>query len=107
LVPLAAPQVDEAMSAGLVQSLAAAGYLGSDSKLAVDPRQSAWRDVVATVPGVGDIPLASDKSSLSEELNVAFAVHELFHDGVDQMLDFFILQQQKQQQQGLAGERTR
>jgi len=81
--------VSSGASADLVQNLRQQGYLGDDGKLQSDPRKSRWRDVVSRVTDLQHMPLESDKSSLSEVMNVAWAIHELFHDGTDKMFDFF------------------
>ncbi len=74
-----------------VSPFATKSYLDAKTQqLREDPRRSAWRDVVAKVPGANELPLDSDKSSLSEVMNVAWAVHELFRDGVGDMYDFFL-----------------
>lgn len=84
-------KIDAEVSAAIAQELRDSDFLDpTTGQLAQDPRRTAWRDVIANVPKAADMPMASDKSSLSEVMNVAWAVHELFHDGVDDMYDFFL-----------------
>ena len=61
-----------------------------------DPRQTNWRAAISPAlraalpgarPGAGD-SLVPDESCLSEVLNVAWGVHEIFGDRIAQAMDF-------------------
>jgi hypothetical protein len=54
-----------------------------------DPRRSTWRDALASVNGLSQLDsLMADHSPVSEEMNVAWANHELVSDYIDETLDF-------------------
>ncbi len=77
-------------SAAVAAALSAAGLLDAQGFLKADPRRSAWRDALAPLaPQLGADTLAADASPIAEELNVAYAKHELSADGADAMLAFF------------------
>jgi hypothetical protein len=49
-----------------------------------------WQTAIREkVPEAANMPLQSDVSPIFEELNVAWAAHELYADGLDDAFDFF------------------
>jgi len=85
-----------ATSQRLRRVLDKAGLLDAAGKLIDDPRGSAWRDAVrgasglleqlpGIAPGVAD-SLQADESAVAEELNVAWAAHEITADFMAQTL---------------------
>lgn len=75
--------------------------LNSDGFLAEDPRRSPWREALRLTEGlVGRLPgpglgtggapdsLAADESAVAECLNVAWAMHEIVSDPMEQILHF-------------------
>jgi len=79
---------DEIASKTLVEALRAGDFLMQDSKLADDPRQTEWREVLAPFAAdLGDT-LVADRSAIAEVLNVAWARHEITSEGVELMLRF-------------------
>jgi predicted alpha/beta-hydrolase family hydrolase len=82
--------ISEGRSAALVRALASRGLLEPDSSLLrMDPRRSRWADALA--PLVGAAQLIPDQSPIAEELNVAYARHELTADHMVATLDFLLL----------------
>lgn len=77
------PGIDAAASAAAVAALRAAGLLNSTGYLVDDPRRSGWRDALAPLARRlrGDT-LEPDASAVAEELNVAWARHEITADFV-------------------------
>merc|ERR1711957_575697 len=78
-------------SAKLAQVLRGAGYLDSDNLLKDDPRGfDEWVDALQStgVPQALQDSLERDGSRLNEEMNVAWAMHEMCATFVDEMLDF-------------------
>ena len=79
-------------------ALRAAGLLDADGYLKSDPRGSNWRAVIAAAPGLaaalpGHTPteadnLVADESNVAEVLNVAWAMHEILSDQMEEALAF-------------------
>ena len=87
--------VSDAQSNTLRDALVAAGLLAeSDSLLTQDPRGGRWRIALRAhepathvVYALGD-SLEPDESAISEELNVAWAMHEITSQNIDSTLDW-------------------
>jgi len=79
-------------SALLYAAIKGGGLLDDQGLLLEDPRSSQWREVVkARFPELLQFDsLNADESAISEELNVAWAMHEFTGDFVRQTLDFFL-----------------
>lgn len=75
-------------SAALARALKSAGLLDASGALASDPRRSRWRSAVRGLVPPAEDTLVSDASPISEELNVAYAMHEIVADQIDETLDF-------------------
>ncbi|KAI0558194.1 hypothetical protein FGB62_228g013 [Gracilaria domingensis] len=83
------PHVNESLAFEIVSALNAAGHLDSVWHLKSDPRQSLWRNVVQHLQNkMGDF-LIADASPLSEELNRAWAAHEITAEYIVETLNFF------------------
>ncbi|CAK0738447.1 hypothetical protein CVIRNUC_001044 [Coccomyxa viridis] len=83
--------VDAAMGAAIVRALSSEGLLNATGFLVEDPRQSVarWQDTLKGVPGLKAIDsLQPEKSPVSEELNLAWARHEIISDHVDEVLEW-------------------
>jgi hypothetical protein len=68
------------------------GVINSSGFLVEDPRQSAWRESILRSPKLSHYrssALAADQSAISEEMNVAYALHEITSDYMPQILQFF------------------
>ena len=83
-------QISEELALAMSQQLSQDGFLDGQERLRSDPRRSGWRNSLKKLPGTSALPLEGDVSSLSEVMNVAWAVHELFRDEVDDVFDYFI-----------------
>jgi hypothetical protein len=60
--------------------LAINGIIDNDTMLLADPRTTRWRDALSgAVIKLGADTLEKDRSPISEVLNVAWAMHELYH----------------------------
>ena len=92
-------RLDSAAASALHAALRRHGLLNADGFLAEDPRRSAWREAIrasdglgARLPGPGpNSPadtLVGDESAVSEVLNVAWAMHEIVSDEMDETLQF-------------------
>lgn len=73
----------------IVARLTSAGVLTDEGELVEDPRMSDWRDAVHGLTELGGDTLVPDSSPLSEVLNVAWAMHEIFSDADDAMFKWF------------------
>jgi hypothetical protein len=83
--------IDANASAAVAAALQAAGLLDGEGFLRADPRRSDWRAALSSLPAGtlrGDT-LAADASPIAEELNVAWAQHEIVSDGINDTLAFF------------------
>lgn len=78
--------ISAARSEQLARALAANGLLDAAGRLLSNPRRSAWRGAVRAF--AGDDTLRSDASAIAEELNVAYASHEIVADQMGETLDF-------------------
>lgn len=93
------------LSEGIVGTLKEHGLIGAKGYLKRDPRSTArdWQWLIREkVQGFNEEewPLQPDESGVHEELNIAYAGHEIISDYVDEMFDWWeSLQQQQQQQQ--------
>ncbi len=78
-------------SAAAREALRAAGLLNGTGFLLSDPRRSEWRHALRNVtrPALANDTLAPDASPIAEELNVAWAAHELTADAMNETLAFF------------------
>eukprot|EP00929_Paragymnodinium_shiwhaense_P094411 TRINITY_DN54968_c0_g1_i1.p1 TRINITY_DN54968_c0_g1~~TRINITY_DN54968_c0_g1_i1.p1 ORF type:complete len:191 (+),score=40.47 TRINITY_DN54968_c0_g1_i1:680-1252(+) len=85
-------KVTESQSVKLVQALRADGLLDAEQKLKENPRDPAsqWRDALRKtgVPQTLDDSLAPDESAINEEMNLAFAQHEMCSTFAEEMMDF-------------------
>jgi predicted esterase len=78
-------------SAAIARALVGAGIVDARTRLlTTDPRGSDWRACVAPLGGaaLGADSLVADESPLSEELNVAWAAHELTAEHAEDVLRF-------------------
>jgi hypothetical protein len=85
------------LSAKIHSRLRSAGMLDRDGLLLEDPRQTAWRDALRDLLETGQLlrdTLEADKSPISEELNVAFAGHEITADFMRETMQFFLTHHQ-------------
>eukprot|EP00937_MAST-01D_sp_MAST-1D-sp2_P001590 g1590.t1 len=97
-------EISPAQSAALHGALQGAGYLASSSGedgagaegadlLLQDPRRSDWREVLRAAPAVASVlkgdSLVADESALAEEMNVAWAMHELTAEHIEDTLSWF------------------
>jgi len=76
------------VSSEIVKALNEAGILDKDGFLKEDPRRSNWRTILRPVVPEAD-SLVADRSAVSEVLNVAWAMHEMSRDGVEDALSLF------------------
>jgi hypothetical protein len=82
------------VSAAVHGALQGAGLLDKEGFLKSDPRKGGgadWRAALAALPPstLGSDSLVADVSPIAEELNVAWANHEIVADGVNDTLAFF------------------
>lgn len=82
--------VGSAASHAMVSALKDAGHVGAEGTLLADPRTSGWRSIGALRKAAKSDSLVADQSAISEELNVAFAAHEISADAIDQALLFLL-----------------
>jgi len=67
------------------------GYLDAEGLVVEDPRRSSWRDIVAQSAGLQTFDgLKADESAISEEMNVAFSMHELTSQCNEEMMRFIL-----------------
>eukprot|EP00316_Scyphosphaera_apsteinii_P020767 CAMPEP_0119314500 /NCGR_PEP_ID=MMETSP1333-20130426/32946_1 /TAXON_ID=418940 /ORGANISM="Scyphosphaera apsteinii, Strain RCC1455" /LENGTH=355 /DNA_ID=CAMNT_0007319619 /DNA_START=23 /DNA_END=1090 /DNA_ORIENTATION=+ len=89
--------VSSALSVALHKALLEAGLIDAVNHMLIDdPRRSNWREAVAQAPGLAvSLPgtaegvadtLIADQSALAEELNVAWAQHEIIADYADAVM---------------------
>ena len=88
------PGVTPEASAAAEAALREAKLLDADGFLVQDPRAgggAAWRGALGTLArgGLGGDTLAADASPVAEELNVAWASHEIVADDINATLAFF------------------
>jgi hypothetical protein len=85
------PSIDANASAAVAAALQAAGLLDAEGFLRADPRRSDWRAALQGLPAgtLRSDTLAADASPIAEELNVAWAQHEIVSDGINDTLAFF------------------
>merc|ERR1712228_964453 len=83
---IGSPMTSE-ISKKIYKSLKQNGFLNDKDLLIQDPRRSNWRNFVQeSVTGIDT--LVGDKSAISEEMNVAFAMHELAASCKPEMIKF-------------------
>lgn len=85
-------RISLAASVEIAAVLEAEGFLDTRTKeLLEDPRQSEWRDVLATKGSslIRNLPMEPDASALSEIMNVAWAQHEFCATDIQKTFDFF------------------
>ena len=77
-------------SKDIFQTLKDHVWLDSNGFLIKDPRRydSEWSEVLRSLIPITQDTLIADQSSLSEVLNVAYSMHELSRDGVQEALTF-------------------
>lgn len=84
----AVPSWNSSVVAQLVTALKKAHVLRPDYTLMADPRRSAWREAVSHLRGKLNDSFIADQSPLSEELNRAWARHEITSDYFANALDY-------------------
>lgn len=86
-------KLSKLQSKDMFQSLKDHEWLDSNGYLTKDPRRydSEWSDVLRPLIPVEQDTLIADQSSMSEVLNVAYSMHELSRDGVQEALTFCTL----------------
>ncbi len=82
------PEITLEQSTKIVESFHAANMLDPNGYLLDDPRRTLWREALSTIPGLEHDSLVADKSSISEVMNVAYGMHEMTRDGVEEALEF-------------------
>lgn len=86
----AIPSLSATLARDVLTALSEKGYLGADGHVLSNPRSSAWRSALDHIKDrLGD-SLIADQSPLSEELNRAYAGHEITSDYFSDVLDFLI-----------------
>ena len=84
--------ISVANSTQLVVALRSSGYLTQEGLLRADPRRppGSWREALqqSGVPQLLRDSLAADKSALNEEMNRAWASHEMCATFAHEMLEF-------------------
>lgn len=83
-------KVTKEISEKIYDGLNEKGHLDKDGFLMADPRRSSWRDIVKKSVDLGILSdgLKADSSPISEEMNVAFAMHELAAQCTEEMMGF-------------------
>lgn len=84
----------EDLSRQIASTLKAHGLIGVGGHLKRDPRSTVhdWQWLIREhVPALNEDvwPLQPDASAIHEELNIAYASHEIISDHIDEMLDWF------------------
>ena len=87
------PEISFIQSKAIVKDLQDNGYINKEtSELMEDPRRSDWRVVLSQFSHLPNHPmedsLVADKSPISELMNVAYGLHEITRDGVQEALKF-------------------
>jgi len=80
--------LSDAASALAVKTLRSNGYLDERGMLREDPRQSEWRSVLWDVARTRSDRLVADDSGISELMNVAWSMHEITDEYLDEAFDF-------------------
>uniref|UniRef100_A0A7S1ZEB9 Uncharacterized protein n=1 Tax=Trieres chinensis TaxID=1514140 RepID=A0A7S1ZEB9_TRICV len=75
-------------SKNMAAALKEEGYLAEDETLREDPRRSEWRIVLKKFAERNGDSLVADASPLAEEMNVAYSMHEMARDKVQEALQF-------------------
>ncbi|KAK3244237.1 hypothetical protein CYMTET_46143 [Cymbomonas tetramitiformis] len=78
--------ITQDLSARMVSALTYAGLTGPTGILYKDPRGTMWREAIKQHAFRGkemNLPLENDRSAISEEMNVAYARHEITADFMD------------------------
>ena len=90
-IPNFSPEDPHAVSEQIYSRFKNAGLLDENGFLVEDPRGTNWRDYLQDMSSLpyGD-SLVADESPISEELNVAFADHELTADYMKETINFFL-----------------
>lgn len=84
--------ISHAVSAAIHSTLQKAGMLDSEGFLLQDPRQTSeqWQSLLHQhVAATKQMNLKHDESSIHEELNLAWAGHELVSDNISSVFEFF------------------
>lgn len=84
----AVPRWGTDLARRVVAALKAGGYLDESYRLLSDPRHSYWRKSVQHLKHELEDSLVADESALSEELNRAWAAHEITAEHFSSTLDF-------------------
>ncbi|CAN8071991.1 unnamed protein product [Agarophyton chilense] len=85
----AIPHLNHSLASQIVSALNSAGHLDSVWRLKSDPRGSSWRNAIQHLQSNLRDLLVADASSLSEELNRAWAAHEITSEYYEETLNFF------------------
>ena len=91
----AIPHMDGQQSSALFAALVQAQLVSPQGELHADPRTTPWREALFADSIVNEILLAvgdtlvADESAIAEELNVAWAQHELVGSAIGATLDWF------------------
>lgn len=85
------PEITPEQSQAIYEALRKKSLIDDTHFLTEDPRHTSWRQALleAAVPGVETFRLQADLSPISEELNVAWAGHEIVAAPTQAMLDWF------------------
>lgn len=87
---MAIPGLTEDVSKEIVAALTEKGFLNAEGHVAANPRTSDWRSALETLKERMSDSLVADASPLSEELNRAYAGHEITSDFFNDVLNFFV-----------------
>jgi len=81
---------DESTSAKMAEALCTAGLVDGDGVLLQDPRASTstWRAALQAFGDASGDSLVANRSPISEVLNVAWGLHEITSEGMEEALDF-------------------
>jgi hypothetical protein len=84
------PEVTKSLSSKMFDAFKKNKVIDSQGYVVMDPRLSNWRD--ALQPFASELlpdKLTPDSSPISEEMNVAYAQHEIISDSMKGTIDFF------------------
>eukprot|EP00854_Cymbomonas_tetramitiformis_P005869 gene5869-7068_t len=79
--------MSEELSSKIAAALVRTELADDRGYLQQDPRNTMWRELIAgQVPEVAKLPLEDDLSPISEELNMAYASHEIVAEFMEETL---------------------
>ncbi len=82
--------LSELLSAKIYNLFLNAKIIDKKGFLLEDPRASSWRESLSSISAeISPDSLIADKSPIAEEMNVAFAFHEITSDFMDKTFAFF------------------